>query len=101
MQTGGPAGFLFDRMATYNPLSEPHWRANRERVARLLLHMISKLRTPGMRSEFTRHINTLSARANNPTEYIAEAVEDARYDLMLIAGIAGDLDSVNMEEAVQ
>lgn len=54
-----------------------------------------------MRSEFTRHINTLSARANNPTEYIAEAVEDARYDLMLIAGIAGDLDSVNMEEAVQ
>lgn len=48
-----------------------------------------------MRSEITRYINALSERADKPTEYIAEAVEDARHDLMLIAGISEALDSSN------
>ena len=80
---------------TYDPMIEPHWHANRERVARSLERLVSRLRTPGMRSEITRYINALSDRADKPTEYIAEAVEDARHDLMLIAGIADTLESAN------
>lgn len=80
---------------TCDPITEPHWHANRERVARSLERMVSRLRTPGMRSEITRYINALSERADKPTEYIAEAVEDARHDLMLIAGIADALESAN------
>lgn len=79
----------------YDPITEPHWHANRERVARSLERLITRLRTPGMRSEITRYINALSERADNPQEYIAEAVEDARHDLLLIAGITETLERVN------
>ena len=79
-------------------MSEPHWHANRERVARSLERMVNRLRTPGMRSEITRYIDALYERADKPEEYIAEAVEDARHDLMLIAGIADTLESANEKE---
>ena len=80
---------------TYDPMTEPNWHANRERIARSLERMVSRLRTPGMRPEITRYINALSERADKPSEYIAEAVEDARHDLMLIAGIGDALESAN------
>jgi hypothetical protein len=63
--------------------------------------VVSRLRTPGIRSEITRYINALSERADKPTEYIAEAVEDARHDLMLIAGIADALESANAQAEAQ
>jgi hypothetical protein len=51
-----------------------------------------------MRSEITRYIDALYERADKPEEYIAEAVEDARHDLMLIAGIADTLESAKEKE---
>lgn len=71
---------------SYDPIAEPNWRKSRENVVRSLKNMTCQIRTPGVRSEITRYVNALLERADKPTEYIPEAVEDARHDLVVIAG---------------
>jgi hypothetical protein len=77
---------------THDPLAERHWAAIRERVAYGVASVVREIRTPGFQSEVTRYTDTLFDRADRPDLYIDEAVEDARHDLRLIAGIAGEVD---------
>lgn len=88
--------FIF--MTTHDPFTEPHWQANRERVSRALTGMVKQFRTASLKSEVTRYINALQTRADNPEDYISDAVEDARHDLMLLAGIAEAVDLSNDQE---
>jgi hypothetical protein len=48
--------------------------------------MIGQIRTPGLRSKLQGCIDELMNRANHPTDYIPESVEDARHDLSLLSG---------------
>lgn len=73
-------GIIFD------PIDELSWNLKREKVAALLDCMMSQMRTPGLRSELRRYVDSLMNRANHPTDYIQEAVEDARHDLCLLSG---------------
>lgn len=46
------------------------------------------LRTPCLASDLDRLVALLFTRANNPADYYTPAVEDARHDLKLLAGLS-------------
>jgi hypothetical protein len=52
-----------------------------------LKRLISRLRTPGLKSEVEDCLAPLLDRVKNPSRYIPEAVADAEHDLKLLAGI--------------
>jgi hypothetical protein len=68
-------------------MTDQQWQTTRIIVGKSLQGMIGQIRTPGMQETIRRFVEALAERADKPTEYIAEAVEDARHDLMLIAGL--------------
>lgn len=53
----------------------------------LLERLVSRLRTPGLKSDVGECVAALLDRVNNPSAYIPEAVADAEHDLKLLAGI--------------
>ncbi len=53
----------------------------------LLERLVSRLRTPGLKSDVEECVAALLDRINNPGAYIPEAVSDAEHDLKLLAGI--------------
>lgn len=73
--------------SVYCPIDEPYWNSKREQVERSLDCIMGKIRTPGLRSELQRYINALMNRANHPVDYIQEAVDDARHDLLMLSGL--------------
>jgi hypothetical protein len=54
----------------------------------LLGQLISRLRTPGLKSDVKVCVAALLDRVANPNAFIPEAVADAKHDLKLLAGIA-------------
>jgi hypothetical protein len=53
-----------------------------------LEELASKLRSPGCAADFLDLIEYLRRKANNPQDYIPEAVADAKHDLELLSATA-------------
>jgi hypothetical protein len=73
----------------FDPLSESDWNSKKEHVELSIAYILVQIRTPALRSELQRYIDALMNRANHPTDYLPESVEDARHDLLLLSGCNG------------
>lgn len=77
--------------ATIDKTSDAWWAENRDEVLYARIgSMLGKMNSYLARSEIRQWVTTLSDRADNPADYIPEAVKDARHDLLVLAGMEGD-----------
>jgi hypothetical protein len=75
------------------PLSDSHWEEIRETVRLRVESLIDQIKMEGLRYQIDRYAGTCFEYANYPEPYTKEAVENARHDMMLIAGMIGVADS--------
>ncbi len=70
-----------------NDVEHSWWVLNREEIHRAMLERIRAIRTPGLAGDMRATMARLYDRAENPSEFVPEAVTDARADLTHLSGV--------------
>ena len=73
--------------ATIDKTSDAWWAENGEAVSSKVNATLGKMNTYPARSEIRRWVGAMRDRADNPADYIPEAVKEARHDLLVLAGM--------------